>query len=307
MDNTKFVKVDNSHKDTVNIKVNKTAFKLVASLVALITICAVGFTIFGVIKAGQIVHLKRKVQLQDDQLKLLDSKTKNLEKKMKEVNALDHELRQMLNGADRGLLPQGGNGEMPKSKRKQITGHKPSALMARIYKLDAQARRHIISFYTMQSMLEAGAGERIANVQNYLRPMDGKKDSHIPGVWPTKGMVTSYFGTRRDPIMGGRRYHEGMDIANRYGTPIVATADGVVTKTDYDGAYGLVVEIDNGEGFTTRFAHNSSSLVSVGEHVKRGQVIAQMGSTGRSTGVHCHYEVLINGSHVDPMLFMGNH
>ena len=100
-------------------------------------------------------------------------------------------------------------------------------------------------------------------------------------------------------------FHEGVDIADDYGTPIVATAAGVVTFAGYtDGGYGNLVEIDHGNGFVTRYGHNSAVLVTVGMSVKQGQTIALMGSTGKSTGAHVHYEVRLNGSPTDPMIFL---
>ncbi len=100
-------------------------------------------------------------------------------------------------------------------------------------------------------------------------------------------------------------FHEGVDIADDYGTPIVATAAGTVTFAGYtEGGYGNLVEIDHGNGFVTRYGHNSAVLVTPGMTVKQGQVIALMGSTGKSTGAHVHYEVRINGSAVDPMVFL---
>ena len=121
-----------------------------------------------------------------------------------------------------------------------------------------------------------------------------------------RGVITSPFGSRVDPVTGAiGAFHEGVDIADDYGTPIVATAAGVVTFAGYtDGGYGNLVEIDHGNGFVTRYGHNSAVLVTVGMSVKQGQTIALMGSTGKSTGAHVHYEVRLNGSPTDPMIFL---
>lgn len=126
----------------------------------------------------------------------------------------------------------------------------------------------------------------------------------IPTVWPLRGWVTSDFGWRRSPISGGRQLHEGMDIASPYGTPVFASGDGVVTFAGRHGGLGNNIIVDHGYGLATVYGHNSQILVKEGDQVKRGTVIARVGSTGRSTGPHLHYEVLVNGIPVDPSQFI---
>jgi len=129
----------------------------------------------------------------------------------------------------------------------------------------------------------------------------GAADSRIPSIWPTTGEVTSPYGLR----WGGTDFHPGMDIANDMGTPIVATADGVVDYAGWNsGGYGNMVDIDHGNGIMTRYGHASQVVVSAGQHVKRGQLIAYMGSTGFSTGPHVHYEVHVNGNRVNPISYL---
>lgn len=115
---------------------------------------------------------------------------------------------------------------------------------------------------------------------------------------------TSPFGYRRDPKTGGRRMHNGVDFAAGTGTPIYATADGVVTHAGWSSGYGRLVRIQHDFGIETRYAHNSRIHVSVGEKVSRGQRIADMGATGRVTGTHLHYEVRVGGNPVNPMIFI---
>ena len=116
---------------------------------------------------------------------------------------------------------------------------------------------------------------------------------------------TSGYGVRNDPFRGGRARHMGIDLAGPVGTPIHATADGVVTTAEYNrGGYGNLIKIDHGRGVETRYAHLSKMHVAPGTRVKRGQVIGLMGSTGRSTGSHLHYEVRIDGRAVNPVPFM---
>jgi murein DD-endopeptidase MepM/ murein hydrolase activator NlpD len=125
-----------------------------------------------------------------------------------------------------------------------------------------------------------------------------------PSIWPTNGEITSGFGWRASPWGDGSELHPGIDIANSMGTPVVATADGEVVKSEASGGYGNIVQIDHGNGITTIYGHNSRFAVSVGQSVKKGQVIAYVGSTGRSTGPHLHYEVRVNGTPVDPTSFL---
>ncbi|HAD81513.1 TPA: hypothetical protein DCG35_03385 [Candidatus Edwardsbacteria bacterium] len=127
-----------------------------------------------------------------------------------------------------------------------------------------------------------------------------QKWNHMPSIQPTPGWIISDFGYRRDPLTGEMRMHEGVDIAAPAGTIITAPADGVVKSVGSRGNYGLCLEVDHGYGITTRFAHCSLIRASQGSKVSRGQVIALVGSTGRTTGPHLHYEVLSNGKANDP-------
>ena len=118
------------------------------------------------------------------------------------------------------------------------------------------------------------------------------------------GWISSYFGTRTDPFTGKAANHTGVDFAGKNGAEIVAVADGVVTWSADRYGYGIMIEINHGNGYSTRYAHNSENLVSVGDEVKKGQVVGLMGETGRATGPNLHFEVLHNGSRVNPVKFI---
>ena len=127
----------------------------------------------------------------------------------------------------------------------------------------------------------------------------------IPSAEPVKGTaLTSGYGVRSDPFRGRAAMHAGIDLAAPLGTPIYATADAIVQRSEWVNGYGNLVELNHGRGIQTRYGHLSRSMVSAGQKVKRGDVIALMGSTGRSTGSHLHYEVRIDGKAVNPVPFM---
>ena len=127
----------------------------------------------------------------------------------------------------------------------------------------------------------------------------------VPGGRPViQGWISSYFGGRTDPFTGRNAFHRGLDFAGRAGSQVVAVASGVVTYSKDRFGYGRTVEINHGNGYVTRYAHNQKALVKVGDTVQKGQAIALMGSTGRSIGPHLHFEVLRNGRAVDPLRFV---
>lgn len=126
----------------------------------------------------------------------------------------------------------------------------------------------------------------------------------VPSIAPVDGPVGSGFGVRADPITGRAALHAGLDFPAQGGTAIVAAAGGVVAATEWHPQYGQVLEIDHGRGLSTRYAHTSRVLVHAGDLVKRGQLVAEVGSTGRSTGAHLHFEVLIDGVPQNPARFL---
>ncbi|WP_027714429.1 M23 family metallopeptidase [Desulfuromonas sp. TF] len=142
--------------------------------------------------------------------------------------------------------------------------------------------------------------EEIRGVLNDQRSLLAAK----PQGWPIKGWVTSDFGMRNSPFTGKRKMHEGLDVAARTGTPVFATADGIISKAETAPGYGKLVIIDHGYGYKTYFAHNSKIFVKVGQRIKRGDKIAAVGNTGSSTGSHLHYEVRRNGVPLNPRKYL---
>lgn len=129
--------------------------------------------------------------------------------------------------------------------------------------------------------------------------------AQTPSIWPLYGLITSSYGWRANPFGGsGGEFHDGVDIAAPYGTAIRATADGKVEQAGWNGSYGISVTIYHRDGIETLYGHMSRTIVSVGQTVKKGQVIGYEGETGRATGPHVHYQVDVNGSSVNPMTYL---
>ncbi|KZC17252.1 peptidase M23 [Rhodanobacter sp. FW510-R12] len=169
--------------------------------------------------------------------------------------------------------------------------------------------------YALPPTLESGinqlAGQfdtqqaQLSALQSLL--LDARIESNLkPTGMPVPGYISSYFGVRPDPFDGRSARHTGIDIATPFGTPVHAVAEGMVTFAGQRSGYGDVVEIDHGNGYMTRYAHNSALDVRPGQHVQVGDVIAKAGSTGRSTGSHVHFEVWYDGRVVNPLAFVRN-
>jgi murein DD-endopeptidase MepM/ murein hydrolase activator NlpD len=161
-------------------------------------------------------------------------------------------------------------------------------------------------FHQMEQMLLKldGQERKMAVLESILLNTHIDEEVFVSGRPIGKGWLSSYFGVRKDPFTGMPAMHKGVDFAGEEGADVVATGAGVVTWADKRFGYGNLIEIDHGEGIVTRYGHNKSLLVDVGERVTKGQVISKMGSTGRSTGPHVHYEVLKRGKQIDPLPYV---
>lgn len=126
----------------------------------------------------------------------------------------------------------------------------------------------------------------------------------IPKLWPTSGKITSLFGSRNHPIDKRVRFHSGIDIANAKSTDVLASATGIVEFAGKKGGYGNTIVIDHLNGFKTLYGHNNELLVEVGQEIPKGTLISRMGSTGKSTGPHLHFEILLDGKAVDPLKYL---
>jgi murein DD-endopeptidase MepM/ murein hydrolase activator NlpD len=162
----------------------------------------------------------------------------------------------------------------------------------------------------MLAQLEQRVDQResqLAALENLILARELHQEIHPEGRPVANGFISSYFGERSDPFDGRDAFHKGVDFAGAPGSSVTAVAAGVVTWAGERSGFGKLIEINHGDGFVTRYAHNERTLVTVGDTVKRGEPVALMGSTGRSTGPHVHFEVLRNGHQVDPLSFIGRH
>jgi murein DD-endopeptidase MepM/ murein hydrolase activator NlpD len=145
--------------------------------------------------------------------------------------------------------------------------------------------------------------ETVDEIKDYLR---SQKDIYVatPRGFPVSGDITSGYGKRKDPVSGEPEFHSGLDISSSPGNPIQATADGVVSYSGWTQNSGYIVVLEHGYGYSTIYAHNKKNAVRVGQRVKTGEVIAYVGSTGKSTGPHVHYEVWKDGKNVNPFKYV---
>jgi murein DD-endopeptidase MepM/ murein hydrolase activator NlpD len=155
------------------------------------------------------------------------------------------------------------------------------------------------AFSVMRDVLGA-IEERLESVRSGVERRRSLADA-TPSIWPVAGWLTSSFGNRRDPFTGGSDFHPGLDISASQGDEVVAPALGTVSMAGWNGAYGNMVVIDHGYGIVTKYGHLSKFAVTNGQQVNRGDTIGFVGSTGRSTSAHLHYEIWVNGKLTNPM------
>lgn len=273
---------------------------------AVIIVAAVGIGIYQFLSLRQVQATE---SLHQQQLELMRDKTTSLQEKMDKMDALDQELRQMVKGSGSGDSPKGDGGSVSQQKKSPDLSHAGyNDLLLATAKLETRTNARIISFITLKTVLGDTAGQQVRQMQQiskqYRSSSASVTSSTTPSIWPVQGTITSPFGYRGNPIGGGTGFHEGVDIAVDFGTPVRATAAGTVTTAGWVDGYGNLVEIDHGNGMKTRYGHNSMLLVVPGQTVHAGDIISLAGSTGRSTGPHVHYEVRINDTPTDPMLFL---
>ncbi len=149
-----------------------------------------------------------------------------------------------------------------------------------------------------------GQEQKMALLESLLLNHNIEKGSYLSGRPVNSGWLSSYYGVRKDPFTGLPAEHMGIDFAGKFGDDIIATGSGVISWASERFGYGQMIEVDHGDGFKTRYGHNQALLVKVGDVVEKGQVIARMGSSGRSTGPHVHYEIIKGGRQINPLKYV---
>lgn len=230
-----------------------------------------------------------------------------------QVHEADAELRTLLRMPSRQAIiedGQGVGGPSPVAQREVIGG-----LMGEMPEMGWS------EIHQQIQAVQGGARNTVNSVQEILRFVSDQRRLFraTPNIWPAFGRLTSRFGLRSSPFpteasegeggptppLTGYEFHTGVDVANHIGTQVRATADGVVTHTGWEGGYGRLVIINHGQGYRTFYGHLGKAIfVKPGDHVTRGQIVAEMGSSGMSTGPHVHYEVRHDGKRVDPLRYM---
>ncbi len=295
---------------TINLASGRVRGRLLGALALGVLVCGGAGAVLALSLASPRAHALREIQALRGQV---DAQHRQLatvnEQAQRGVNALAVKLGQLQAQSVRldalGMrLAQAGKldpdefdfNQPPSVGGPEMTGGGAYALPP---SLNAGIRNLATRFDTQQAQLRA--------LQDLL--LDRKVISKLrpTGMPVAGGYISSYFGERVDPINGHRSFHPGLDIAVPMGTPVHAVAEGIVTYAGVRRGYGKVVEIDHGDGYMTRYAHNSKLLVHPGEHVRVGQVISDSGDTGRSTGPHVHFEVWYKGRVVNPLAYVRSH
>jgi murein DD-endopeptidase MepM/ murein hydrolase activator NlpD len=249
-------------------------------------------------KAFQLSQLRQETQVQKSQIQFFSARIEDLEKQLSKLKDFDKKIRIIANlekGQEATPLMVGIGGPSPSDIREKLKAEKDEKGLVQQMKTDIER-------------LQAEAMSQEESLSELEKLLQTKKDllTHTPSVWPCQGWITSGFGFRTNPFTNLVQMHEGVDISNRVGTLVVAPSDGIISDIGNDWVHGKIVVISHGFGMTTRYSHLNKTLVQVGQKVKRGDKIAELGVSGKTTGPHLHYEVRISGIPVNPLRYALN-
>ena len=245
--------------------------------------------------AAQIAGQKEEIQHQRRQIQRLGADINHLKNRVAALDALEQEIRVAANLNDSG-------------DQENIfgVGGPPSDDLDTELTLAEQHNSLMRDMHAQVSLLKTAAAQKQQDLKTLLSGVEAQRNllARTPTILPVKGWISSRFGYRKSPFGGRREFHKGVDIAAKNRSPVVATADGVITFAGAKAAYGKTIVIDHGHGIVTSYGHLSKTLVKAGRHVKRGDTVGLVGSTGRSTGPHVHYEVRLDGMPVNPQKYV---
>ena len=272
------------------------------------SLVALGYILFdyGILKEGvrDTHEIERRMALQKEEI---TTQRRQLQQFAEEINGLKSKLVD-LNGFEKKIRIIANIESSDETESLfGVGGSIPDDLDAGL----PLAERHnslVREMHEQAEQLDAASERQKENFANLLKGLEEQVDllASTPAIRPTEGWRTSGFGYRVSPFTGLKEFHKGVDIATRKGTPIVSSADGVISFVGNKGMLGKVIIIDHGHGMVTRYGHLHKALKKTGDSVKRGETIALVGSSGRSTGPHLHYEVHLNGLPVNPEKYILN-
>ncbi len=248
----------------------------------------------------ELQYLKKENKTQKTHLISLTKKIEQVNQKMAKLQEFDYKLKVMANIAQ----PSGDQDQFLGVGGSDLTGFNSD------YQLEAEAANKLLiqkMYKSLENLETEIAVSSISQVElsNFLKEQKSLLAS-TPSIKPTEGWLSSGFGYRISPFTNQREFHKGLDIATRIGTPVIAPADGLVVFIGREGHLGKTIAINHGYNIVTRYGHLSSFKVKKGEHVKRTQVIGEVGDSGRCTGPHLHYEVQLNSIPVNPLQYILN-
>jgi murein DD-endopeptidase MepM/ murein hydrolase activator NlpD len=283
---------------TRHLRMHKKTFKTLLYLFALALFSTIFFFCNYIQvkkKALELNRLYQEMQAQKSQIHYFLAKIEGMERKLSQLKEFDKKIRIIANleqGQETTSL-MGMGGPSPSDIREKLKEEKGEKGLIQQMRADIER-------------LQSEAMSREESLSEIEKLLQNKKEilAHTPSIWPLKGWVTSGFGFRNDPFTGLIQMHEGLDISNNVGSLVIAPADGIVSDIGNDRFLGKILVISHGYGMTTRYAHLNKVLAKIGQKVKRGDKIAEVGKTGRATGPHLHYEVRINGIPANPVRYI---
>jgi murein DD-endopeptidase MepM/ murein hydrolase activator NlpD len=260
-----------------------------SALAAAVLFCAAAYGVYGLTQQAAHIRIEQENNRLREENERQRKQLQNLENR---VGAIEDKSRKL---SEMSGVQQDGAQQQEEQQPQEEEGTSEHGAGGPGLELDADA----------VATLEA----RAARLEEHLRTYEvalNERARFMPSIWPVEGgETTDGFGFRGNPFGGGSsEFHPGQDIAAPRGTPVFATADGIVIKADWQNGYGQTVVIDHGNGLTTRYGHLSKIEVTQGQEIKRGEELGQVGSTGRSTGPHLHYEVRISDVAVSPLHYL---
>ncbi|MBU0686709.1 MAG: peptidoglycan DD-metalloendopeptidase family protein [Candidatus Margulisbacteria bacterium] len=280
-----------SSNSTVSFRLKYSTFIALCCLIAvLIGVCASSF-VYSATLSKRLITYKlglETIKAQKNQLSYFSLEATQLRESIKELSERDNDLRRLL-GLKKHDAVAGLNSVVISDERKFI---------------DERVGLELGDVYGDFKKAEVDLAKRkesLADLQKTVSQIR-QRFANTPSVWPAYGRIVSGYGYRYFPWRG---FHTGVDISAWYGAPVRATASGKVIYSGWRGGYGKTVVIDHGSGLSTLYGHNSKLTVSVGQTIRKGQVISYVGTSGFSTGPHCHYEVRRNDKHINPVAYLG--